>query len=255
MDIKIYFLLLQKEIRELILTQKGIAFIAIFAFFSAVSPISAFFMPEIMKSISETQNLQIILPEPTWLDSIQQYIKNITQICTFIAIIIFMGFITKEKETGTLVFLFVKPVKRFLYILSKYTAITIFVNLSAIVNTVVVYALTYYLFGKIDFIAFIKMSFFIWVYLIIIMYSVVFFSSLCKSQIISGVFSFGFYMLFSLAGGFLSSSEYLPMGVLEQATVALQNGSINLWPLLSSLVLILSFVVLSILFINKWEAK
>lgn len=255
MEFKIYFLLLQKEIRELILTQKGIAFIAVFAFFSALSPISAFYMPEIMKSISETQNLQIILPEPTWLDSIQQYIKNITQICTFIAIIIFMGFIAKEKETGTLVFLFVKPVKRYMYILSKYTAITIFVSLSAIVNTVVVYTLTYYLFGKIDFIAFIKMSFFIWVYQLIIMHSVLFFSSLCKSQIISGVFSFGFYMLFLLAGGFLSFSEYLPMGVLDQASVALQNGSINLYPLLSSLGLILSFILLSVFFIKKWEAK
>jgi ABC-2 type transport system permease protein len=255
MDIKIYFLLLQKEIRELILTQKGIAFIAILAFFSAVSPISAFFMPEIMKSISETQNLQIILPEPTWLDSIQQYIKNITQICTFIAIIIFMGFISKEKESGTLVFLFVKPVKRDLYILSKYTAITIFVSISAIINTVVVYLLTYYLFGYLNFITIINLNFFIWVYLMIIMHSVVFFSSLFKSQIISGVSSFGFYLLFSLAGGFFSFSEYLPVGVLDQASVVLQNGSINFWPVLSSFVLIISFVVLSIFLINKWEAK
>ncbi len=107
-----FYILLKKEVRELFRSGKAIVFVVVFLFFGLLSPIAAKYLPAIIGSIGETQKIQIIIPEPSWLDAVAQYIKNLTQLCTFIIIIIFMGIVSREKESGTAVFLLVKPVSR-----------------------------------------------------------------------------------------------------------------------------------------------
>jgi ABC-2 type transport system permease protein len=117
---KILIALLKKEMKELFRSGKLIVFAAVFLFFGLLSPIAAKYLPQIISSIGGMENIQIKIPEPTWLDAVAQYVKNLTQLCTFIVIVIFMGYVAREKESGTAVFLLVKPVPRGSFLAAKF---------------------------------------------------------------------------------------------------------------------------------------
>jgi ABC-2 type transport system permease protein len=248
-----YLTLLTKELVEQVKNGKLIIFVFVFGFFGLLSPISAKFMPDIIASFTETQNIQIIVPEPTWIDAVGQYIKNLTQMCVFIVILIYMGIISREKETGTLVFLLVKPVKRSTFILAKFSSVAIGAVISMIGSFIAASAFSYFFFQGFDVIGFAKLNLIMLLYLINILFITVLFSSIFKSQIMAGVMSFGAFLVLSLLAQVNAVSKFLPSGLLAETNNAIIGNPISPGVIISSFVVIIMSVALSIVLFRKWE--
>jgi ABC-2 type transport system permease protein len=96
MNLHILLILLKKDLLEQWRTKKILILAIIFLFVAISSPIMAKILPELMKSIS-VPGMVISLPSPTYLDAIDQYIKNISQIAILVVIFIVAGAICDEK--------------------------------------------------------------------------------------------------------------------------------------------------------------
>lgn len=254
MNRSVLFILLKNEIAEQFRSKKIIVVLAVFIFFGILSPVSAMFLPDIMASISESQNIKIDLPPPTWTDAVVQYIKNISQMISFIIIIVYMGIIAKEKENGILVFLLVKPVSRTAYIISKYLSV-FFVALAGITVSFIIAAFyTFLFFDGFVIQDFLLQNFFIFFSIISTLFVVVLFSSVLKSQILAGILSFVTYLVFSLTAQIEKLAEFLPSGLMTQCNNILKGVDISYMPVFGTIVFMLVCIIVSVFSFRKWEA-
>ncbi len=249
----LYITLLFKELKEQFLSSKLIIFVVVFLFFGLMSPISAMFMPDIMAEVSKSQNIVIELPQPTWIDAVGQYIKNLTQMSSFILIIIYMGIISREKETGTIVFLIVKPVPKSTFIIAKYSAVSIAALIGMTIAWLASSFYTFLFFENFNFAAFSLINLMMLVYVMVVLYVTVFFSSVFKSQIFAGIMSFVVYLLFNVLAQIDSLSKILPGGIIEETQNVLISAKVNWSVFIGSLVIMLVCVVSSTIIFRKWE--
>lgn len=254
MNKNIFFTLFKNEMAEQFRSRKLVVMLFVFVFFGILSPVTAMFMPDIIGSISESQNIKIIVPEPTWLDAVAQYLKNITQMGSFILIIVYMGIVAKEKENGIMVFLFVKPLSRKAYMLSKFAAATTsaFISMSAAFIFSAFYTALF--FDGFNILAYATLNLLMLLNIVTIMFIVILFSSLFKSQIVAGVMSFVTYLIISLASQVGSLGEFLPSGLLTEANRVIIGTPVNYSSVFASVSICLICVFISVQSIRKWEA-
>jgi ABC-2 type transport system permease protein len=87
-----------------------------------MSPLLAKFTPQMLTMIEGAEQFADLIPEPTTADSLVQYIKNLTQFGFILAILLGMGAVAGEKERGTTAMILSKPLPRWAFLLSKFTA-------------------------------------------------------------------------------------------------------------------------------------
>ena len=249
-----YFILLKKEVRELFRSGKAIVFGVVFLFFGLLSPVAARYLPDIIGSLGESQKIQIIIPEPTWLDAVAQYIKNLTQLCTFIIIIIFMGIVSREKESGTAVFLLVKPVPRGSFLFAKFSSTIIALMISLAVSFVAASVYTYVFFEGFSIVSFLKLNLIMLLYLACILFMTVMFSTIFTSQIIAGVFTFLGWMLMALISQLGEPGKFSPSALISQANSVITGGTVTWQPFAGACVLMVVAFTLSYILFRRWEA-
>ncbi len=249
-----FFSLLKNELAEQFRSGKLIVIGFLFLFFGLVSPITAMFMPEIIGSISKSQNISIVVPEPTWLDAVTQYVKNLSQMSSFILIIVYMGIIAREKENGILVFLLVKPVKRSSYIFSKYLSVTIAAILGMTASFTAATFYTFLFFEGFQLSNFLILNLLLLLNIVSTLFIVVLFSSLFKSQIVAGVLSFAVYLIFSLGAQIREISKFLPSGLLTEGNNAVAGTTLSFVPVFATVMLCFLCVALSQISFRRWEA-
>ena len=66
-----------------------------------------------------------LIPPPTMLDAVGQYIKNTTQFGVVLALLLAMGVVVQEKERGTAAMMLVKPLPRGAFLLAKFVALAL----------------------------------------------------------------------------------------------------------------------------------
>ncbi|MCL4869197.1 MAG: hypothetical protein KJ063_09520 [Anaerolineae bacterium] len=74
-----------------------------------LSPLIAYFTPQIISSIEEAAMFADLIPEPTSRDAITQYISNVTQFGFVLAVLLGMGAVAGEKERGLTPMILSKP--------------------------------------------------------------------------------------------------------------------------------------------------
>jgi len=112
-----YFI--RKEVMEAWRNYHILMITIVFVIFGISSPLFAKLTPEILKMASGS-GMTIKIPDPTSVDSWQQYYKNITQIGIYVLTVIFSGTISNEISRGTLINLVAKGLPRYAIVLSKY---------------------------------------------------------------------------------------------------------------------------------------
>lgn len=247
-------ILLRKELLEQWRSARFIILLAVFLFFGIVSPLAARFMPEIVSSLAMEQNVVITMPEGTWQDSAQQFIKNISQMGVLILIILLMGSVAREKESGTADFLLVKPVSRNAFLLSKHLSafIALIICLGAGLGVAILY--TRLFFGVFNVIYFIRMAGVLLVFLLTIQSITLFFSSILRSHIPAGILALAAVLLsgsLSIAG---TAGKYSPSHLVTEAGSVINNIPVNAQPFISSSIVIIMLFWLSLFFFRKWEA-
>jgi ABC-2 type transport system permease protein len=149
---------LRKEWIQLWRTKMVLVIVGVFALFGIMSPLLAHFMPEIFSSIEGAEMFKDLIPQPSVADATGQYLKNISQFGFLIAILVGMGKVASEKEKGMTEMILHKPLPRWAYILSKFTAQVVVYTIAFIVAQGFAFAYTWYLFGEISLLGFSVMN-------------------------------------------------------------------------------------------------
>jgi ABC-2 type transport system permease protein len=117
-----YLVALRKELLQQWRTRRILVVVAVFVLFGLLSPLIAYFTPQLLSSIEGAEQFADLIPTPTAADALGQYIKNITQFGFLIAVLVGMGAVAGEKEKRTTAMILSKPLPRWAFLLSKFTA-------------------------------------------------------------------------------------------------------------------------------------
>ena len=142
---------IRKELIQLWRTKMVLVIVGVFALFGMASPLLAYFLPQIIGSIEGAEMFKDLIPDPTITDAMTQYLKNISQFGFLIAILVGMGSIASEKEKGITEMILHKPLPRWAFILSKFTAQTLVYLVAFFVAEILAYFYIMVLFEPIPF--------------------------------------------------------------------------------------------------------
>ncbi len=144
-----FYRFLGKEITELSRTWRLPVLGGVALFFALSGPILALLTPQLLESMQSSQPGVIIqVPDPVFRDAYAQWIKNLSQLVAFVAIIAAAGSISGEVAGGTTTLVLTKPVSRAAFVVSKAVALIGLVHVAVVAGTVVTQLVTLAVFGE-----------------------------------------------------------------------------------------------------------
>ena len=213
-EIHLFVVSLRKEMLFQWRTRRVVIIGAIFLLFGMVSPLLAKFTPALLGSLEGAEQLADIIPEPTAEEAISQYIKNLTQFGFVLAILMGMGSIVGEKEKGTAAMILSKPMPRWVFITSKFVSQTLVYSLGFILAMIAAYYYTVFLFGPIDFFAFLVVNILLLLWLLVFVAVTIFGSTVGRTTgAAAGVALIG-SVLILLAGSIPRYGALAPSGLV-----------------------------------------
>ena len=249
--------LIKKDLLEQWRTKKILTLIIVMLFAAIASPIIAQITPELLKSIS-MPGMTINLPEPTYKDSLDQFIKNIGQIGMLVMIFVVAGAVSDEKNRKTLEIILTKPISRFWFIVSKFKAYFISITAIFAIASVIFYLYTISIFASFDFINFLIMSGCVLIYILMIMSVTIFASTFVENSIAAGGIGFVVYILFGTIFEMIEPiKKFSPGKIFSSYKDIVANGwSGDLFlPLLVTILVIIASVGFAILIFRKQEIE
>jgi ABC-2 type transport system permease protein len=247
--------LLRKELLEQVRTMRLFVVAIVFALFGILSPLTAKYLPEIVKAVAGSQLPSLVLPTPRTADAVDQLLKNVAQFGVLTAILLAMGAVAGEKERGTAAMLLTKPASRAAFLLAKLLAI----GLNLLVATVVAAALGYYytlvLFEPLPLGGYVAMTLLLWLELMAYATLTFLGSTLAPSPAAGAGLGVLFLVVTGIVSALPSIGAYTPPGLLGPArALALgQPGGDLGAPLAATLVLVVAAVALSWLAFRRQE--
>ncbi len=142
---------IRKELKQLWRTKMVLVIVGVFALFGMASPLLAYFMPQIFSSIEGAEMFKDLIPEPSTVDAMGQYLKNISQFGFLIAVLVGMGSVASEKEKGLTEMILHKPLPRWAFILSKFSAQALIFLAAFLIAEILAYIYILVLFEPISF--------------------------------------------------------------------------------------------------------
>lgn len=137
---------IRKELLQQWRTRRVLVVGAVFFVFGLMSPLLAYATPQLLGSIEGAEQFAELIPTPTTMDALGQYIKNITQFGFILAVLLGMGAVAGEKELGTAAMILSKPLPRWAFVLSKFIAQSLVYLLAFTIAAIGAYYYTWILF-------------------------------------------------------------------------------------------------------------
>lgn len=135
------------EFARLVRTSRGIALLAVYAFFGLLGPMSAAYMPEIFERFA-TEGMQITFEEPTPLDGIVQFVSNASQLGLLAVIIVAAAALSVDARPEAAAFLRTRVARASDLVVPRYVVVTVASAVALIVGTVVAVVTTVALLGS-----------------------------------------------------------------------------------------------------------
>lgn len=216
--------LIRKELLEQARTKKLLILGIIFLFVALSSPILAKLTPEILKGVS-MPGLTLNLPDPTYHDAIDQFIKNISQIALLVLVFVVAGAITDEKSKRTLEITLTKPVPRSRFIAAKFAAYFISVSAVLYAACLLFYGYTLSLFGSFSALHFLLMTTAVLVYLLAIVSLTLLASTVVRGTILAGGLGFLGFLVLSIVPGLVpKAAQYFPGWIISNYKTVIDSG-------------------------------
>ena len=254
-----FIVLFQKELLELYRSKKIIILVFVFLFVAVASPIFAKVLPNILNSVNTgMEGLTIKIPEPTYKDAIDQFIKNISQLALLVLIFISAGSVSDEKNKKTLELLLSKPVSRSVFVLSKFLSVMVVTSFIYIICVLFFYLYTWSIFGGFDFWRFFLLALLTLLYMLLIMAVTIFSSAVFGSGILAITGGFVAMIVF---GGVFSAiekiSKFAPSYILGNYKELINQGySSNFTSsVILTILLVLFFVSFAIILFRNQEIE
>jgi ABC-2 type transport system permease protein len=118
--------LLIKEMREQLRTNRFVAVAAVFVLFGIIGPLTDRYMKELIDAIgSQSGGFTIQVPGPSLDGAAAQILKNLSQFGIICALLLAMGSVAWEKDRGTAGMILTKPASRAAFLAAKLVAISL----------------------------------------------------------------------------------------------------------------------------------
>ena len=246
---------LAKEWLEQRRTHRLLIVCLVFVLFGLMSPLLAKFTPEIIKAVPGGEQIALIIPPPTVVDAVTQYIKNMTQFGLILAVLMGMGMVSQEKDKGTAAMMLAKPLDRTAFILAKPVALGISFLAGMILAAVAGYYYTLLLFEALPVGGWLALNGLLLVYFGVYAALTLLASTLNRSILVSGAVAVGFVIFLSLVEIIPAAGKLLTKGLLGwAANLALGIAGEPAWGALAvCLGLIAAALTASVLIFRRQE--
>jgi len=248
-------LLLRKELLEQVRTMRLFVVMIVFALFGLISPLTAKYLPDIVKALAGNQLALPVIPVPTVADAVDQFLKNLDQFGVLTAILLAMGAVATEKDRGTAAFVMTKPVSRAAFLVAKLVAIGANLLLAIAVAGALAYYYTLVLFRPLPIGGYAAMCLLLW--LSIFVYAALTFlgSTLAGSAAGGAGLGIVFLVITLILSALPRVGDYMPQALLGPArSLALGLPPSDLAaPLLASVGIIVAATALSWLSFRRQE--
>lgn len=226
----IFMAAFQKEIMEQIRTSRFLVLAAVLLFFGLTSPLIARYTPEILKMVPGAEAVSGMIPTPTMMDAVGQFIKNINQFGILLALLLTMGAVAVEKDHGTAAMLLVKPLPRPAFLLAKFAALILMFGVVLLVAALGAYYYTLVLFGAPDFGAWMAATGLMWVQIVVYIALTLLFSTLFRSQAAAAGLGFGVVLVFAILSSLRGLAPYIPDRLLAWGGSLFTPAPLSAWP-------------------------
>lgn len=214
----------RKELREAVRSNRLLVVAVVFLILGIISPVTAKYTPELLKAVGTGQaGVTIILPTPTIADSIAQYLKNVAGTGIFVALLVPMGLVAREKERGTAAFVLTKPLSREAFLAAKLLSLFVMLTVGVVLAAVATYVYTAFLFAPLALGNFVACSLFVLFSLMVYALLTFLGSTLVSSQLPAVGIGLGAWVVLSLIGIIPSAAQFTPTGLVDTAS-ALARG-------------------------------
>lgn len=139
--------LLRKELLESWRTRRLPLAVILFVFVGIISPLTARFLPEILKGALGDQASALPLPPADAAQAVAQLLKNLGQLGALAAIALAMGSVSGELDRGTAALVLAQPVGRSAFLAAKLVAIGVVLAVATASGILVAWVYTVVLFG------------------------------------------------------------------------------------------------------------
>jgi ABC-2 type transport system permease protein len=245
---------LRKELFEQWRTYRFLVIASILVIFGILSPVLAKVMPEFISLFPGGEQIALVIPPPTVVDAVTQYIKNISQFGVLLALFISMGAVAQEKDKGTAALILVKPVSRRAFLLAKFIAISLNFLLSIFLAAIAAYFYILILFEPVSFLAWMALNALLWLSMVVIIALTLLFSTLMRSQAAAAGASIGIILFVTILSAIPGLGKYFPTELTNWGTSLLVGTPAPAWIALGiSLVCILLCLVIAWAVFEKQE--
>ena len=254
-----FLILFRKEMTENVRRRRLLILGLVFLSFAILSPMSAKYMPDLVKlilSTTEAGGLELTMPPPVPADSFLQFLKNLTQMGVLLYMLLFMGTVTEEKRKGSVVLMLTKGVPRVTFLLAKFA--------SSAATVLAAYALSCVVFLYYHWLAFqtspsgtdlIVLASFC-AFLVLMAAIALLAGTLAESTAMAAVGAIGGYFLLSALALLPVVKDYAPTALSDQGyLIILGKGTPGdlLWPLLATLGLSAALVAVALFSFRRQE--
>jgi ABC-2 type transport system permease protein len=240
---------LRKELMELWRTRRFLVMAVVLVSFGMTSPLLAKYTPQMMELIPGGEAFVGLIPEPTLMDAVTQYVKNTNQFAILLALLLSMGAVALEKERGTAAMMLVKPLPRWDFLLAKFAALSLGFLACILLAGIFAYYYTLFLFEAPDLGAWLVLTLFLWLSAVVYIAITLLFSTLFRSQAAAAGLAVGVILFFALLGVSPQIARVLPGELVNWGASLFTPQPSPAW---ASLGLSLGLIVASL--VGAWAA-
>jgi ABC-2 type transport system permease protein len=205
-----------------------------------MAPLTARFTPELMKRLPNGAAIARLLPTPTAMDAVTQYLKNISQLGLVLALLLTMGTVAREKETGTAAMMLVKPLSRGSFLAAKFIVLAGTFAIGIAIAAAGAWYYTRLLFGPLDVARWAALNALALAFIVVQIAITLFASVITRSQAAAGGLAFGGLLLLAVLGSLPGIGGYVPGRLLAWAATIMTGHPAAAWPALGTSVAIVA---------------
>lgn len=226
--------LLTKELREGWRTWRMIVLVLVLAIAGLISPVLAYLTPQLLRLLPDLPvDFASLIPQPTVVDAVGQYIKNVNQFGLLLLIILTAGLIAAEKERGTAVMLFARPVRRSSAVVAKWLMWAAALTVGLLLAAALAFAYTAVLFEVLPAGAFLLLNALLLVSFLPYLSLALLASTLAKTQGAAYALAFGALFVLLIVGSLPRIGEFTPAHLPAWGTALALNQPLTAWPALA----------------------
>jgi ABC-2 type transport system permease protein len=249
--------LLAKELREQLRTNRFIAVVAVFVLFGVIGPLTDRYMKELIDAIgSQSGGFTIQVPDPSLAGVAAQVLKNLSQFGIICALLLAMGSVAWEKERGTAGMILTKPASRAAFLAAKLVAISATLGVGVILGCGIAYVYTWLLYPS-DFSigGYIAMAALLWWMTVIFAAITLMGSTVTRSAVAAAGIGLVALIVFGIVAALPVVGPYMPPSLADPALkLVLGNDAGNiLGPVLFNLALVPALFAITWLAFRRQE--